>query len=126
MTENTGKTPRKPAAKKADGTAEVLAAIAAMTGTDRELAERVHAIVTATAPELAPRLWYGMPAWAKDGKVLCFFQSAGKFKTRYATLGFQHEAKLDDGHLWPVAFAVTGITPAEETRIAELVKRAVG
>jgi uncharacterized protein YdhG (YjbR/CyaY superfamily) len=110
---------------KSDGAAEVLANIAEMPEPDRTLAERIHAIVTDNAPALAPRLWYGMPAYAKDGKVVCFFQSAAKFKTRYATLGFQHDANLDDGVMWPVAFAVTGLTAAEEARVAELVKRAV-
>jgi uncharacterized protein YdhG (YjbR/CyaY superfamily) len=115
----------KPAAKKADGEAEVLAAIAAMSGSDRAIAERIHAIVRATAPELAPRTWYGMPAYAKDGKIVCFFQASKKFKTRYATFGFQQDAHLDDGRMWPVAFAVMDMTEAEEARIAELVKRAV-
>ena len=111
--------------KKADGEAEVLASIAAMPEPDRAVAERIHAIVNANAPVLSPRLWYGMPAYAKDGKVVCFFQSAQKFKTRYATFGFQHEANLDEGDMWPVAFAVKKLTAAEEARIAELVKRAV-
>ena len=111
-------------AAKSDGTAEVLAAIAAMTGSDRTIGERLIEIVKESAPQLTPRLWYGMPAWAKDGKVVCFFQSAQKFKTRYATLGFQHEAKLDEGRMWPVAFAVIDLTAAEETRIGELVKKA--
>jgi uncharacterized protein YdhG (YjbR/CyaY superfamily) len=116
---------RGPRADKADGESDVLAQIAAMSGTDRVLAERVHAIVKASAPALAPRTWYGMPAYAKDGKVVCFFQSASKFKTRYATFGFQHEAKLDEGAMWPVAFALTGLTAAEEAKIAALVKKAV-
>jgi len=120
-----GQEPTKNTAKKADGEAEVLASIAAMSGSDHAIAERLHAIIRADAPALSPRLWYGMPAYAKDGKVVCFFQSAQKFKTRYATLGFQHEANLDDGHMWPVAFALTGLTPAEEERISALVKRAV-
>jgi hypothetical protein len=112
-------------ARKADGEAEVLANIAAMSGSDRVIGERLHAIIKANAPALSPRLWYGMPAYAKDGKVVCFFQSAQKFKTRYATLGFQHEANLDEGHMWPVAFALTELTGAEEARIGALVKQAV-
>jgi uncharacterized protein YdhG (YjbR/CyaY superfamily) len=115
----------KPRASKADGEAGVLAAIAAMSGTDRAVAERLHAIVKATAPALTPRLWYGMPAYAREGKVVCFFQSAQKFKTRYATLGFQHEARLDDGAMWPVAFAVTELTDAEEARIVALLKKSL-
>jgi hypothetical protein len=110
----------------ADGAGAVLAKIAAMPGPDRALGERLHAIVTASAPALVPRLWYGMPAYARDGKVVCFFQSAAKFKTRYATFGFQHPATLDDGGMWPVAFAVKGLTAADEARIAALVKKAVG
>ena len=117
---------RKPAAKKPDGTAEVLANIAEMPESDRVLAERLHAIIKATAPSLAPRLWYGMPAYGKNGKVLCFFQSATKFKTRYATFGFQHEAALDDGAMWPVAFALTALGAAEEEKVAALVRTAVG
>jgi uncharacterized protein YdhG (YjbR/CyaY superfamily) len=92
---------------------------------DRRTAERLHAIMKAVAPTLSPKTFYGMPGWAKDGKVLCFFQGAAKFKTRYATLGFQHEAKLDDGAMWPVAFALKELTAAEEERITGLVKRAV-
>jgi hypothetical protein len=111
---------------KPDGAAEVLAAIAALPEPDRTLAETVHRIVTGTAPDLVPRLWYGMPGYAKDGKVVCFFQSAAKFKTRYATFGFQDEARLDDGRMWPVAFALTEVTPAEEERLADLIRRAVG
>jgi len=122
--------PAKKLTKKAtaepDGEAAVLAAIAAMPAADRALGERVHAVVTAAAPDLAPRLWYGMPAYAKNGRVVCFFQSAAKFKTRYATLGFMHAATLDDGAMWPVAFALTQLTAAEEARIAALVKKAVG
>ena len=112
------------AAKKVDGEAEVLANITAMPEPDRALAERLHAIIRADAPVLSPRLWYGMPAYAKDGRVVCFFQSAEKFKTRYATLGFQHEANLDDGAMWPVAFAVKELHAAEEAKIAVLVRRA--
>ena len=113
------------ARKKADGEAEVLANIAAMPEPDRVIAERLHAIIKAGAPILSPRLWYGMPAYAKDGKVVCFFQSAQKFKTRYATFGFQHEANLDDGAMWPVAFAVKKLTAAGEAQITALVKKAV-
>ena len=122
---------KKPAARprsgadKTDGKDAVLAAIAKMPESDRTLGERVHATVTASAPTLTPRLWYGMPAYAWDGKVVCFFQSAQKFKTRYATLGFMHAANLDDGGMWPVAFALTKWTAAEEARIAALVKQAV-
>jgi uncharacterized protein YdhG (YjbR/CyaY superfamily) len=115
----------KPAAKKADGEAEVLAKIAAMSGSDRAIGERLHAIVKANAPTLSPRLWYGMPAYAKDSKFVCFFQSAQKFKTRYATLGFQHQANLDQGHMWPVAFALIELTDAEAAKISDLVKKAV-
>jgi uncharacterized protein YdhG (YjbR/CyaY superfamily) len=113
------------AATKADGEAEVLASIAAMPEPDRAIAERLHAIVKANAPVLSPRLWYGMPAYAKDGNVVCFFQSAQKFKTRYATVGFQHEANLDEGDMWPVAFAVKKSTAAEEAKIAALLRKAV-
>ena len=111
--------------KKTDGEAEVLATIAEMSGTDHDIAERIHAIIKANAPILTPRLWYGMPAYANDGKVVCFFQSAQKFKTRYATFGFQHDAHLDEGAMWPVAFAVTELGADEEAKIAELVKKAV-
>lgn len=116
---------RTAGTKKADPEAEVLDAIAAMPEADRVIAEGIHAIVSAEAPALKPRLWYGMPAYAKDGKVVVFFQGAAKFKTRYATLGFQHDAHLDDGLMWPVAFAVTGLGPAEAARVGELVRRAV-
>lgn len=102
------------------------AAVGSMAPQDRALAERIHSIVMAAAPELVPRMWYGMPAWAKDGTVVCFFQPARKFKTRYATFGFQDVARLDDGRMWPVAFAVAELTEEEETRIAALVARAVG
>ncbi len=115
----------RPAATRVDSEAEVLANIAAMPGPDRAIAERIHQIVKANAPALSPRLWYGMPAYAQGGQVICFFQSASKFKTRYATFGCQHQAKLDEGAMWPVAFAVTRLTSAEEARIAALVKRAV-
>ena len=114
-----------PRADKADGESAVLATIAAMPGPDRALGERLHAIIKASAPALAPRLWYGMPAYAKDGKVVCFFQSAQKFKTRYATLGFMHEANLDEGAMWPTAFALKELTGAEKARIGTLVKKAV-
>jgi hypothetical protein len=115
----------RPRADKADGESAVLATIAAMPEADRALGERLHAIIKASAPALAPRLWYGMPAYAKDGKVICFFQSARKFKTRYATFGFLHEANLDEGAMWPVAFALKELTAAEEARIGALVKKAV-
>jgi hypothetical protein len=110
---------------KADGETEVLALIAAMPEPDRAIGERLNAIIKASAPALSPRTWYGMPAYAKDGKVVCFFQSAQKFNTRYATFGFQHEANLDEGNMWPVAFAVKELTAAEEARIGALVKKAV-
>ena len=115
---------RGSSADKADGESDVLAQIAAMPAPDRALAERVHAIIKAIAPVLSPRTWYGMPAYAKDGKVVCFFQSAAKFKTRYATFGFQHAANLDEGAMWPVAFALKDLTATEESRIAALVKKA--
>ncbi len=107
------------------GESEVLEKIAAMPEPDRAMAKRVHAIVRAAAPELAPRTWYGMPAYAKDGKVVCFFQDAQKFKSRYATLGFSDRANLDEGVMWPISFALKELTAAEEARITELVKRAV-
>ena len=113
-----------PRADKTDGESAVLAKIAAMPGPDRALGERLHAIIKASAPALSPRLCYGMPAYAKDGKVVCFFQSAAKFKARYATLGFQHDANLDEGAMWPTAFALKELTAAEEAKIAALVKRA--
>jgi uncharacterized protein YdhG (YjbR/CyaY superfamily) len=118
---------RGPRAKKdkAEGEGAVLAQIAAMREPDRAMAKRLHAIVTATAPALSPKTWYGMPAYAKDGKVVCFFQSAQKFKTRYATFGFSDTANLDEGALWPVAFALKELTPTEEARIVALVKKAV-
>ena len=135
-TQKSAKSTKKQAAKKAaarpgpradtaDGESAVLAQIAAMPEPDRVLGERLHAIIKASAPALSPRLWYGMPAYAKDGKVVCFFQSAAKFKTRYATFGFQHDANLDEGAIWPVAFALSELTAAEEARIAALVKKAV-
>src|ERR671931_2640080 len=110
---------------KADGESDVLAKIAEMPEADRVKAERLHAIVTATAPELSPKTWYGMPAYAKDGKVVCFFQSAAKFKTRYSTRGFSDQANLDDGAMWPTSFALKELTAAEEARISALVKQAV-
>jgi uncharacterized protein YdhG (YjbR/CyaY superfamily) len=109
---------------KGDGEADVLAKIAEMKGTDRALAKRLHAIIRATAPELSPKTWYGMPAYARAGKVVCFFQGAGKFNSRYATLGFSDEANLDDGSLWPTYFALKELTAAEEATIVTLVKRA--
>jgi uncharacterized protein YdhG (YjbR/CyaY superfamily) len=115
----------KEAAGKADGEAAVLAKIAEMPKADRVMAERIHALVKATAPDLAARTWYGMPAYAKDGHVVCFFKSAHKFKSRYATLGFSDKANLDEGLMWPTDFALKELTGAEETRIAELVKKAV-
>ena len=112
-------------AGKADGESEVLAKIAAMPEPDRAMSERLHAIIKASAPALAPRLWYGMPAYAKDGKVVCFFQSAQKFKTRYSSFGFNDAANLDDGAMWPTAFALKALTAAEEARIGALVQKAV-
>ena len=103
----------------------VLAKIAELPEADRAIAERLHAVIEASAPGLTPRLWYGMPAYAKDGNVVCFFQSGQKFKTRYATLGFSDEANLDDGTMWPTSFALTTLTAADEARIAELMRRAV-
>jgi uncharacterized protein YdhG (YjbR/CyaY superfamily) len=111
---------------KVDEEEAVLAKIAEMPERDRVVGERLHAIIKAAAPALSPRLWYGMPAYARDGQVLCFFQSAQKFKTRYATLGFSDKAHLDEGAMWPTAFALTELTAAGEARIAALVKRAVG
>src|SRR5687767_8116163 len=120
----------KPAARRGarasqpDGESDVLAKIAELPDADRVLAERLHALIKASAPDLAPRTWYGMPAYAKDGDVVCFFQSAHKFKSRYATLGFNDAAKLDDGAMWPTSFALTEITAATEKKIAALVKKA--
>ena len=110
---------------KADGESAVLAVIAAMPEPYRAMGEQLHAIIKASAPALSPRLWYGMPAYAKDGKVICFFRSGEKFKERYMTLGFNQEANLDEGSMWPVAFALTELTAAEEARIGALVKKAV-
>jgi uncharacterized protein YdhG (YjbR/CyaY superfamily) len=114
-----------PRADKLDGESVVLATIARMPQPDRALGEGLHAIIKASAPALSPKLWYGMPAYAKDGKIVCFFQSAQKFKTRYATFGFMHEAHLDEGPMWPTAFALKELTAAEEARIDALVKKAV-
>ena len=115
----------KAEAAKADGESAVLAKIAEMRGRDRTMAKRLHAIVKASAPDLSPKTWYGMPAYAKDGKVVCFFQSAEKFKARYATLGFSDEANLDKGAMWPTSFALKDLTAAEEAKIGALVKKAV-
>ena len=112
-------------AGKADGEGDVLAKIAEMPESDRVMAERLHAVIKASAPALSPKTWYGMPAYAKDGKIVCFFQAAEKFKTRYATFGFNDAANLDDGTMWPTAFALTELTAADEARIAALVKKAV-
>jgi uncharacterized protein YdhG (YjbR/CyaY superfamily) len=117
---------RRGSRSKADGEADVLAKIAEMPGSDRAMAERIHAIVKANAPDLTPRLWYGMPAYTKDGKVLCFFQCADKFKSRYATFGFNDVAALDDGTMWPTSFALTRLTAADEARIGALVGKAAG
>ncbi len=113
-----------PRADEAEGESAVLAKIAEMPKADRVLGERLHAIIKAAAPALTPKLWYGMPAYARNGKVVCFFQSAQKFKTRYATFGFMHEANLDDGAMWPTAFALKDLTAVEEARIKALVKKA--
>ena len=116
---------RGPRADKVDGERAVLAKIAEMPESDRAMGERLHAVIKASAPALTPRLWYGMPAYAKNGNVVCFFQSAQKFKTRYATLGFSDKANLDEGAMWPTAFALTELTAADEARIGALVKKAV-
>ncbi|MDR5700432.1 iron chaperone [Agromyces aerolatus] len=115
-----------PKAGKVSGEQAVLAALAEMSDADRAIGERIHAIVTSAAPDLEPKTWYGQPAYARQGKVVVFFQAASKFKTRYATLGFNEEANLDDGTMWPTAFAITSLTPADEARITDLVKRAAG
>ncbi len=115
----------KAAAGKADEEGAVLATIAALPAPDRAMAKRLHAVIKASAPVLSPKLWYGMPAYAKDGKVVCFFQSAQKFSTRYATFGFSDQANLDEGAMWPTAFALKEFTAAEEARIGALVKKAV-
>ena len=116
---------RGPRAGKADGESDVLAKIAEMPEPDRAMAKRLHTIIKASAPDLSPRTWYGMPAYAKDDKVVCYFQSAQKFKSRYATFGFSDKANLDEGAMWPTAFALKKLTAAEEARIAALVKKAV-
>ncbi len=116
---------RGPRAGQADGESDVLAKIAEMPEPDRVMAERLHAIIKASAPALSPRTWYGMPAYAKDGNVVCFFQSAQKFKSRYATLGFSDKANLDEGTMWPTTFALKELTAADEARIGALVKKAV-
>ncbi len=116
---------QRAAAAKADGESEVLAKIAQMPEPDRAMGKKLHAIIKSGAPDLSPRLWYGMPAYSKEGDVVCFFQAAAKFKTRYATLGFSDNAKLDEGSMWPTAFALKGLTAAEEARIGALVKKAV-
>ena len=115
----------KAASSRADGERDLLAKIAEMPEPDRSMAGRVHAIVMAAAPDLSPRTWYGMPAYAKNGKLVCFFQAASKFKVRYATFGFQPDAQVDDGSMWPVAYALTELGPADEARIGALVKKAV-
>lgn len=116
----------KKGAKKADGLQDLLDKIAAMAPNDRELAERVHAAITAAAPELTPKTWYGMPAYANsEGKVVVFFQDSGKFKVRYSTLGFQHDANLDDGEMWPVSYALLSWSPAVEKKVTQLVKAAI-
>ncbi len=121
------KTARRGAAnKREEGERDIREKLAELPQPDRTIGERVHAIITENAPELMPRTWYGMPAYAKDGKVLCFFQAAQKFETRYSTLGFNDAATLDDGEMWPVAYALTAMTPALEEKIAALVKKAVG
>ena len=129
-TSTTKKAAKKAAARlgrradKADGESDVLAKIAAMQESDRAMAKRLHAIIKASAPTLSPKTWYGMPAYAKDGKVFCYFQSSQKFKSRYATFGFSDTAHLDEGDMWPVAFALKELTAAEEARISALVKKA--
>ena len=117
---------RGPGDERAEGELELRAKIAEMAEPDRAMAERIHALVTDSAPDLVPRTYYGMPAYAKDGKVICFFQPASKFKVRYSTFGFQPDARIDDGEMWPVAFALTKLTAGVEARIAQLVKKAAG
>ena len=123
----TSKTTKKPlkAEKEANDESTVLAAIAAMPEPSRSMGERLHAIIKKNAPELTPRTWYGMPAYAKDGKIICFFRGGEKFKERYMTLGFNQDAKLDEGHMWPIAFALIEFTADEEERIGTLVKKAI-
>ena len=115
----------KADAAKEDGEKALLEKVAEMKGTDRAMAKRLHAIITAAAPDLSPKTWYGMPAYAKDGKIVCFFQSAEKFDSRYATFGFSDEAKIDQGAMWPTSWALEGLTAAEEKKIVALVKKAV-
>ena len=115
----------KAEAAKADGEKALLEKVAEMKGTDRTMAKRLHAIITAAAPALSPKTWYGMPAYAKDGKIVCFFQSAEKFDSRYATFGFSDEANIDQGAMWPTSWALKGLTAAEEKKIVALVKKAV-
>jgi uncharacterized protein YdhG (YjbR/CyaY superfamily) len=117
---------QKAAAGKVDEEKDVLAKIAGMPPAERVMAKKVHEIIKASAPDLSPKLWYGQPAYAKDGKVVCFFQTAGKFKTRYSTLGFSDEAKIDSGSMWPTSYALTELTAADEKKIGALVKKAVG
>ncbi|TMD40860.1 MAG: DUF1801 domain-containing protein [Chloroflexi bacterium] len=116
---------RKASGNKAEAEAECLAKIAEMPPSDRKIAERLHKLIASAAPQLAPKTWYGMPAYAEDGNMVCFFQSAGKFKARYATLGFTDKAKIDDGEMWPTSYAIKTLTAADEAKIAKLVKRAV-
>lgn len=123
--DKTATSARKPPKKKADGLTEVLENIAAMPEHDQAMARRFHSIIEKTAPELKPRLWYGMPAYTKDGKVLCFFQSASKFNARYATVGFDEVAALDEGTMWPTSYALTELGDEEEARIVELVRKAM-
>jgi uncharacterized protein YdhG (YjbR/CyaY superfamily) len=111
---------------RAAGERDVLAAIAKMNASDRAMGERIHALVTAAAPDLAPKTWYGMPAYARDGKVVCFFKNAGKFNSRYATFGFEEAANLDEGAMWPTSYALTKLTPADEKKLTALVKQAAG
>jgi len=125
MSERSKELRARPRTDKADGERDVLTKLAAMPAPDRALGERLHALIKASAPALTPRTWYGMPAYAKDDQIVCFFQNASKFKTRYATLGFSDNANLDEGHMWPTTFALTELTPDDEARIAALVKRAV-
>ena len=116
---------RGPRPSQADQEADVLAKIAEMPEKDREIASRLHALIKANAPELSPRTWYGMPAYAKDGNIVCFFQTSQKFKTRYATLGFSDKANLDDGTMWPTGFALTDLSPADEAKVLALLQRAL-
>jgi len=126
MKEHVREVRRRSRPGKADGEADVLAKIAEMSPPDRAIAGRLHTLIKSCSPDLVPRTWYGMPAYAKDDEIVCFFQNSGKFKARYGTLGFSDEAKLDDGRMWPTSFALMDLTPAEEARIVALVKRAVG